>query len=99
MLYGCAYVTNLGNSSDVNILIWDKQAPGAHGWVMFKGSGINKTTKFQLDSFGWHTSKFHVTSFDTEHIAVGLDKPKPSYSFDFKLDTASDVTKKSCKPH
>ena len=99
MLYGCAYVTNLGNSSDVNVLIWDKSAPGASGWVTFKGSGLNQTEKFKLDSFGWHTEKFHVMSFGKEHISVGLDRPKLSYSFDFTLNTASDVTTKSCKPH
>jgi len=99
MLYGCAYVTNLGNSSDVNVLTWDKHAPGAHGWIMFVGSGLNETKKFTLDSNGWHTERFHVTSFDTEKITVGLYKPKLSYAFKFTLNAASDVTSKGCKPH
>lgn len=99
MLYGCAYVTNLGSSSNVNVLIWDKSAPGAHGWVMFNGSGVNKTDNFVLDSRGWHTEMFHVLQFGTEHIKVALLKPKLSYSFDFTLNAASDVTTKGCKPH
>jgi hypothetical protein len=44
MLYGCAYVTNLGDSSNVNVLVWDKHAPHAHGWITFSGSGVNKTS-------------------------------------------------------
>lgn len=99
MLYGCAYVTNLGSSSNVNVLIWDKSAPGAHGFVIFNGSGVNKTDTFVLDSRGWHTEMFHVLKFDTEHIKVGLLKPKLSYSFDFTLNQASDITSKGCKPH
>lgn len=99
MLYGCAFVTNLGSSSNVNVLVWDKTAPGAHGWVMFDGSGVNKTTNFVLDTHGWSTVPFHVTTFGTEHIKVGLLKPKLSYSFDFTLNAASDVTTKGCKAH
>jgi len=99
MLYGCAYVENLGSSSNVDVLIWDKSAPGAHGWVMFNGSGVNKTDNFVLDSHGWHTEKFNVTTFGVEHIKVGLLKPKLSYSFDFTLNAASDVTSKGCKAH
>ena len=99
MLYGCAYVTNLGNSSNVNVYVWDKTAPRAHGWVMFNGSGLNKTTNFVLDAHGWRTLPFHVTSFGTEHITVGLLKPKLSYKFNFVLNAASDVTSKGCKPH
>jgi len=34
-----------------------------------------------------------------EHIKVALPKPKLSYSFDFTLNAASDVTSKGCKPH
>lgn len=99
MLYGCAFVTNLGSSSNVNVLIWDKSAPAAHGWVMFNGSGVNKTDNFVLDSHGWHTEKFHVTTFGTENITVGLFKPKLTYSFKFVLNAASDVTSKGCKAH
>jgi hypothetical protein len=100
MLYGCAYVTNLGSSSNVDTLIWDKSAPGAHGWVMFTGAGINKTDKFTLDNRGWHTEPFHVTGFAKYHITVHLTlKPALSYSFDFTLNAANDVTSKSCKPH
>lgn len=99
MLYGCAYVTNLGSSSNVNVLVWDKSAPGAHGWVMFNGSGVNKTTNFVLDAHGWRTVPFNVTKFDTENITVGLFKPKLTYSFKFKLDAMSDLTRKGCTPH
>jgi len=98
-LYGCAYVTNLGSSSDVDVLVWDKSAPRAHGWVMFNGSGINKTQNFVLDARGWDTVKFNVTTFGIEHIKVGLLKPKLSYAFDFTLNAASDVTTKGCTPH
>jgi hypothetical protein len=97
MLYGCAYVTNLGDSSNVNVLVWDKHAPHAKGWIMFSGSGVNTTEKFTLDQHGWHTGSFHVTSFDTEHITVGLSKPKLTYHFDFVLNAASDTTSKGCK--
>ena len=99
MLYGCAYVTNLGSSSNVNVLVWDKSAPGAHGWVMFNGSGVNKTTNFVLDAHGWRTVPFHVTTFGTENIDVSLLKPKLSYTFKFVLDAASDLTRKGCTPH
>jgi predicted HD phosphohydrolase len=99
MLYGCAYVENLGNSSNVDILIWDKHAPHAHGWVMLRGGGINKTDKITLDQHGWHTEKFNVTTFDDYTIDVGLIKPKLKYEFTFTLDAASDVTSKGCKPH
>ena len=73
---------------------------------MFSGSGVNKTDKFTLDNRGWHTEKFNVTTFDTEHITVGLYKlklgkltPDLSYSFTYTLNAANDVTSKSCKPH
>lgn len=99
MLYGCAYVTNLGDSSNVNVLVWDKMAPHAHGWIKFVGSGLNSTEPFVLDGHGWHTEPFHVTSFGKEHITVSLSKPKLSYTFDFTLNAASDVTTKGCKPH
>lgn len=98
MLYGCAYVTNLGSSSDVNVLIWDKSAPGAKGWVMFKGSGVNRTDKFTLDNRGWHTDRINVTTFDDEHITVGLYTLKLEYSFTYALNATTDVTTKSCKP-
>jgi hypothetical protein len=99
MLYGCAYVTNLGSSSDVNVLIWDKAAPRHHGWVMFRGSGINKKDNFVLDSHGWHTEKFNVTTFGDENITVAIPDLKLSYSFIFKLNAASDITSKGCTPH
>ncbi len=99
MLYGCAYVENLGSSSNVDVLIWDKAAPRHHGWVMFKGSGINKKRNFVLDANGWHTEKFNVMSFDDEDITVAIPDLKLSYSFIFKLNKASDITSKGCTPH
>jgi hypothetical protein len=99
MLYGCAYVENLGSSSNIDVLTWDKHAPRAHGWVMLRGGGLNTTEKFQLDQHGWHTEKFNVTTFDTYHIVVGLSKPKLTYAFDFALNAADDVTSKGCTAH
>jgi len=99
MLYGCVYVQNLGSSSDLDVITWDKHAPHAHGWAMISGGGIDKTDKFSLDQHGWHIDKFNVTSFGTYKFTVGLIKPKLSYSFEFALGSANDVTQTSCKPH
>ena len=99
MLYGCVYVENLGSSSNLDVLVWDKHAPHAHAWAMVSGGGLNKTDKFTLDQHGWHTEKFNVTTFGDYKFTVGIIKPKLSYTFDFTLDAANDITGKSCKPH
>jgi hypothetical protein len=99
MLYGCVYVENLGSSSNLDVITWDKHAPHAHGWAMISGGGMNKTDKFQLDQHGWHIDKFNVTSFGTYKFTVGLIKPKLRYSFELALGQANDVTAKGCKPH
>ncbi len=100
MLYGCVYFENLGNSSNVDVLVWDKHAPHARGWAMVRGtSGYDETQKFTLDQHGWHISKFNVTSFDDYAIDVGLYKPKLDYKFSITLNAANDLTTKGCKPH
>jgi hypothetical protein len=98
MLYGCVYVENLGNSSNLDVITWDKHAPHAHGWAMISGGGLNKTDKFTLDQHGWHIDKFNVTSFGTYTFTVGLIKPKLTYSFSLALAAANDVTAKGCTP-
>ena len=99
MLYGCVYVENLGSSSNLDIITWDKHAPHAHGWAMINGPGISKTDTFSLDAHGWHISKFNVTTFGDYHFKIGLIKPKLSYSLDYSLGSANDVTTKGCKPN
>ena len=99
MLYGCVYVENLGSSSNLDVITWDKHAPHAKGWAMISGNGLNRTDHFSLDQHGWHIDKFNVTSFGDYKFTVGLIKPKLSYSFDFNLAQANDVTSTGCKPH
>ncbi|HEY2544002.1 MAG TPA: hypothetical protein VGH92_13245 [Gaiellaceae bacterium] len=99
MLYGCVYVENLGNSSNLDVLVWDKHAPHARGSVMINGGGQNQTENFTLDQHGWFTAKFNVTSFGDYTFKINLTKAKLTYGLDFNLTAANDVTSKGCKAH
>jgi hypothetical protein len=99
-LEGCVFITNNGDSSTENVKVLDTRAHGYKGKIHFNGEGLNKTSPFTLGSNGTAVVPFLVTTFGTSTITVTLSSVPPmSYTMQFTLGSANDVTQTDCTPH